>query len=139
AHAYASVSGRYKPLSSWNVKENGLEGYLALPIAAGTIGGAISSNPVARVSLKIAGISSGKDLASLMVSVGLAQNLAALKALSTEGIQRGHMRLHAANIAIAAGASQDEAEIIAKRMVDEKRISSARAVEILKEIRDSKR
>ncbi|HIE33752.1 MAG TPA: hydroxymethylglutaryl-CoA reductase, degradative [Candidatus Altiarchaeales archaeon] len=94
AHAYASIDGRYRPLTEWSRSRDGnLIGKIRLPIAAGTVGGA-TSNPSARVALKILGVKNAIELAEVMATIGLAQNLAALRALSTEGIQKGHMRLH---------------------------------------------
>ena len=118
AHAYAARRGRYEPLSVWEVDANGdLVGYLELPIAVGTVGGSIRSNPMARLSLKILGVKTAKELAEVMGAVGLAQNLAALRALATEGIQRGHMRLHARQLALAAGATPEEVDAVVAELV----------------------
>ncbi|MCX8174996.1 MAG: hydroxymethylglutaryl-CoA reductase, degradative [Candidatus Micrarchaeota archaeon] len=139
AHAYAAISGRYLPLTNYKKLPNGdLQGSIELPLAVGTVGGAIRSLPTAQVALAILGVKSAGELACIMASVGLAQNFAALRALSTEGIQRGHMELHAKNIAIAAGAKGAQIEKIAKIMVDEKNISSKRAAELLKSSGHSK-
>ncbi len=135
AHAYAAMSGRYVPLSVWERTERGdLGGYLELPIAVGIVGGATRSNPIAKIALKILGVKTANELAEVMVSVGLANNLAALKALATEGIQRGHMRLHARNIAIAAGATGELIDKVAEQMVKEGKIRLDRAREILAEL-----
>ena len=135
AHAYAALSG-YKPLASWKKNGDGdLEGSIELPIAAGIIGGATSSNPAAKVSLKILGAKTARELAEVMVSVGLAQNLGALRALATEGIQRGHMSLHARNIAIMAGAEGEMIDKVAGIMAEERMVRPTRAKEILKELR----
>ncbi|MCD6509629.1 MAG: hydroxymethylglutaryl-CoA reductase, degradative [Thermoprotei archaeon] len=136
AHAYASLSGRYLPLSVWEKTEKGdLRGYLEMPMAVGIVGGATRSNPLARIALKILGVKTASELAQVMVSVGLANNLAALRALATEGIQRGHMKLHARNIAIAAGATGRLIDLVAERMVEEGVIRIDRAKEILNELK----
>ncbi|RLG77259.1 MAG: hydroxymethylglutaryl-CoA reductase, degradative, partial [Thermoprotei archaeon] len=103
-HAYAARDGAYKPLSTWDVDSEGyLVGTLELPLQVGVVGGATRVHPVARIALKILGVKTAKELAEIMAAVGLAQNLAAIRALVTEGIQRGHMKLHAKNLAIMAG------------------------------------
>jgi len=135
AHAYACVSGKYKPLTRYYKDKNGdLVGEIELPIAIGTVGGATRTKPEARIALKILGVKTSKELAEIMAAVGLAQNFAALRALATEGIQRGHMRLHAKNIAVIAGAKGDEIDKIAGKMIEERNINVARAKEILKEL-----
>jgi hydroxymethylglutaryl-CoA reductase len=132
AHAYAARSGRYTSLSTWGRDEHGnLVGNLEMPMAVGIIGGATQVHPVARVSLKLMGVKSATQLAEIIVSVGLAQNLAALRALSTEGIQRGHMTLHARQVAIAAGAQGEMIERLAAQMVSEKTVRIDRAKQIL--------
>lgn len=139
AHAYASIYGEYKPLSSWFKDENGnLVGKIELPIAAGIIGGA-TSNSIAKICLKILNVKRAKELAEVMASVGLAQNFAALKALATEGIQKGHMRLHARNIAQMAGANDEEIDKVVEKMVKEKKIRFDRAKELLIELRREKK
>lgn len=136
AHAYAARSGRYTSLSRWWRTETGdLAGSLEMPLAVGIVGGATRVHPTARLALKILGVRTASELAEVMAAVGLAQNFAALRALATEGIQRGHMALHARQIAIAAGATPDEVDIIADRMVAENNIRPQRAEEILKDIR----
>ncbi len=136
AHAWASRSGRYTSLTEWTLDERGdLRGRIELPAAVGTIGGATRVHPAAQVALKILGTRSASELAQIMVAVGLAQNFAAIRALATEGIQRGHMSLHARQMAVAAGASGEEVGVIADRMVQEGQITTARAAEILAEIR----
>ena len=105
AHAWAARDGLYRSLSQWRLDEQEvLHGSLELPLAVGTVGGATRAHPLARVALKILGVSTAQELAQVMASVGLAQNFAALRALATEGIQRGHMNLHARQLALAAGA-----------------------------------
>jgi hydroxymethylglutaryl-CoA reductase len=131
AHAFAARSGRYTALSRWSVGSDGaLEGELEMPMAVGTVGGATAVHPAARAALELMGVRSARELAEIIVSVGLAQNLAALRALSTEGIQRGHMALHARQVAIAAGASGDMVERLARRLVEDGvvRIDRARAL-----------
>ncbi|MEM0084740.1 MAG: hydroxymethylglutaryl-CoA reductase, degradative [Candidatus Methanomethylicia archaeon] len=136
AHAYASRSGAYKPLSVWERDENGdLIGWLEMPMAVGIVGGATRSNPLAKISLKILGVKSASELAEVMGAVGLAQNFAALRALASEGIQRGHMKLHARNIAIMAGAIGDEIDKVASEMVRLQVIRVDKAKEILMKIR----
>ncbi|MCQ5377675.1 MAG: hydroxymethylglutaryl-CoA reductase, degradative [Candidatus Methanomethylicia archaeon] len=116
AHAYASISGKYLPLSKWVKDSKGdLVGEIEMPLAVGILGGAIKVNPIAQISLKILGVRSATELAEVICAVGLAQNFAALYALVTEGIQKGHMKLHARSMAIAAGASGDDVD----RVVDE--------------------
>ncbi len=138
AHAYAARSGRYQPLSKWEITENGdLKGSLELPLAVGIVGGATRAHPLARLSLKILGVETANELAEVMCSVGLAQNLAALRALVTEGIQRGHMKLHARNLALSAGAPEHLVDLVVERMLRERNISLTRAKEILKELVES--
>jgi hydroxymethylglutaryl-CoA reductase len=135
AHAYAARTGRYTALSTWTRSSGGsLVGTLELPLAVGTIGGATRVHPGARVALKILAVQSARELAEVMAAVGLAQNLGALRALATEGIQRGHMALHARQVAIAAGATGDQVEAVAARLVAERRIRLDRAQEILAEM-----
>ncbi len=136
AHAYAARSGRYTSLSQWSKDEAGnLCGALEMPMAVGIIGGATRVHPVAQAALKLMKVDSASRLAEIVVSVGLAQNLAALRALATEGIQRGHMGLHARQVAVAAGARSDEVEKLAHQLVLEKNIRGERAEQILKEWR----
>jgi hydroxymethylglutaryl-CoA reductase len=117
AHAYASRSGRYTSLTTWEVATNGdLVGTLEMPMAVGLVGGATKTHPLARLSLKILSVKSAQELAEVAVAVGLAQNMGALRALATEGIQRGHMALHARNIAINAGAAGDEVQWLAHEL-----------------------
>ncbi len=136
AHAYAARSGRYTSLSTWaRDAEGNLVGTLEMPLAVGIVGGATRVHPVAQVALKILGVQTARELAEIVVSVGLAQNLAALRALATEGIQRGHMRLHARQVAVAAGAGESEIDVIVQRMVSEGVIRADRAAAILAEVR----
>ena len=136
AHAYAARSGQYTSLSHYFKDKSGnLVGELELPMAIGIIGGAGNIHPKAKVCKKILGIKTAKELAEIVVSVGLAQNFAAVFALSTVGIQKGHMSLHAKNIAVMAGAKGDQIDKVADQMVKEGKIKLDRAEEILKEIK----
>jgi len=132
AHSYAARSGRYTSLTTWE-KDGGsnLVGTLELPLAVGIVGGATRVHPTAKVALKILGVETARELAEVIAAVGLAQNLAALRALATEGIQRGHMELHARQVAIAAGATGEMVEKVAWQLVAERRIRLDRAREIL--------
>jgi hydroxymethylglutaryl-CoA reductase len=139
AHAYAARSGRYTSLSTWGKDAEGnLVGTLELPMAVGTVGGATRVHPGAQAALKLMGVKSASELAEIIASVGLAQNLGALRALATEGIQRGHMTLHARQVAVAAGAKDDEIEKLARQLAAEKTVRIDRAEEILKEWRDER-
>ncbi len=136
AHAYAGRSGRYTSLSHWGTdKDRNLVGTLEMPMAVGIVGGATKVHPTARAVLKVMGITSARELAEIIVSVGLAQNFAAIRALATEGIQRGHMGLHARQLAMAAGAEGDEIERIAAQMVKEKQVRLDRAQALVEEIK----
>ena len=136
AHAYAARSGQYTSLSTWNQDGDGnLAGTLEMPMAVGIIGGATKVHPTAQAAIKLMNVKTAAELAEIIVSVGLAQNMAALRALATEGIQRGHMSLHARQVAIAAGASGDMIEKVAAQMVSEKVVRIDRAEEILKSIK----
>ena len=133
AHAYAARNGRYTSLSTWGSDEQGnLVGTLEMPLAVGIVGGATRVHPTARAALRLLDVQSAAELAEIIVSVGLAQNLAALRALATEGIQRGHMTLHARQVAIAAGARGPLVDRLASQLVAEKVVRIDRAEEILK-------
>ncbi len=133
AHAYAARDGKYTSLSTWGKDDDGnLVGTLEMPMAVGIVGGATKVHPTAQVALKLMKVKSASELAEIIVAVGLAQNLAALRALATEGIQRGHMSLHARQVAIAAGASGEMVELVAAQMVAEATVRIDRAEEILK-------
>lgn len=135
AHAYAARDGHYKALTDWHVDENGdLFGEIKLPLAVGTVGGATRVHPTAQVTMKILGVASASELAQVMAAVGLAQNLAAIKALATTGIQHGHMRMHARQVALAAGAIGDQVEKISAQLVADRNIRVARAKELLTEL-----
>ena len=132
AHAYAARSGHYTSLTSWEKDANGdLVGTLEMPMAVGIVGGATASNPIAKIAVKILGIKTARELAEVIVSVGLAQNLAALRALAAEGIQRGHMSLHARNVAISVGAKGELIDKISAQMIAEKKVRVDRAKELL--------
>jgi hydroxymethylglutaryl-CoA reductase len=134
AHAYAARGGSYTSLSTWEKDGAGnLVGSLEMPMAVGTVGGATRVHPTAKAALKLMGVQSAAQLSEVIVSVGLAQNLAALRALATEGIQRGHMGLHARQVATAAGATGELAARLADQMVREKNVRIDRAEEILRE------
>lgn len=138
AHAYAAITGTYLPLTRWEKNEEGdLVGSIELPLAVGLVGGATATHPIAKANVKILGVKTAKELAEVMAAVGLAQNLGALKALATEGIQRGHMSLHSRNIAIMAGAVGDEIEKVAGILVNERKVRLERAREVLESLRKS--
>ncbi len=132
AHAYAARSGHYTSLSTWVQDDAGnLVGRLEMPMAVGIVGGATKVHPTAKAALELMKVKTAQELAEIIVSVGLAQNLAALRALATEGIQRGHMSLHARQVAIAAGAQRNEVPRLARQMVQEGVVRIDRAREIL--------
>ncbi|MCJ7551324.1 MAG: hydroxymethylglutaryl-CoA reductase, degradative [Anaerolineae bacterium] len=136
AHAYAARSGKYTSLSTWSKGVHGeLDGKLEMPMAVGTVGGATRVHPAAAAVLKLMGVKTAVDLAEIIVSVGLAQNLGALRALATEGIQRGHMSLHARQVAVAAGVPQEWIHPIVEQMVKEGNIHVDRAMQIMEEWR----
>jgi hydroxymethylglutaryl-CoA reductase len=137
AHAFASLKGKYLPLTHYSRdKEGNLAGEIELPIAVGLVGGAVKTSPVAKIAVKMLGVKTASELAEIMASVGLAQNFAAIRALATEGIQRGHMRLHAKNIAVMAGAKGKEIDSVAEKMYSEKNIRADKAKELLKGLRE---
>ena len=132
AHAYASKDGKYRSLTKWyKSKEGDLVGEIEIPLAIGTVGGITSVHPYVKTPLKILNIKKAKELALIMVAVGLAQNFAAMRALADEGIQKGHMRLHARNIAITAGATDEQINIIASKLVQENNVTVNKAKEII--------
>lgn len=136
AHAFAVRNGRYTSLSTWEKDNQGrLVGTLEMPMAVGIVGGATKTHPLAQLALRILKISSAAELAQIAVAVGLAQNMAALRALATEGIQRGHMALHARNIAIVAGATGSEIELVSKKLAETHDVRVERAQDILTELR----
>lgn len=132
AHAYAARTGKYTSLTEWSKDSDGnLVGKIALPMSVGIVGGIINVHPTAKVCTKILGITSASELACVIVAIGLAQNFSAIRALASEGIQKGHMRLHARNLAAAAGAGPDQIDRIVEQMIKEGNISINRAKEIL--------
>lgn len=136
AHAYACRSGRYTSLTTWEKDAGGaLVGTIEMPMPVGLVGGATKTHPLARLALKILDVKSAQELGEVAVAVGLAQNLGALRALATEGIQRGHMALHARNIALVAGATGDEIDAIARQMAAEHDVRTDRAVALLDALR----
>ena len=136
AHAYAARSGRYTSLSHWERNARGdLVGTLELPMAVGLVGGATRVHPTARLAIRILGVGSARELGEVVAAVGLAQNLAAIRALATEGIQRGHMQLHARQVALAAGAQGAEVDQVVECMVSEGAVHTERAEAILRELR----
>jgi hydroxymethylglutaryl-CoA reductase len=136
AHAYACRNGRYTSLTTWEKDNSGaLVGTIEMPMPVGLVGGATKTHPLAQVALKILGVKSAQELGEVAVAVGLAQNLGALRALATEGIQRGHMALHARNIALVAGATGDEIDAVARQMAAEHDVRTDRAVALLAALR----
>lgn len=136
AHAYACRNGHYGSLTTWEKdREDHLVGTIEMPMPVGLVGGATKTHPLARLVLKILGVKSSQELAEIAVAVGLAQNLGALRALATEGIQRGHMALHARNIALSAGARGEEVDQLVRQMVMDHDVRSDRAEALLNELR----
>ncbi len=136
AHAYAARSGQYSSLTRWWQDEEGrLHGALEMPLAVGTVGGATRVHPTAQLALKIIGTTSARELAEVIAAVGLAQNLAALRALATDGIQQGHMRMHAKQLAVAAGATGAMVEQVVQQLIQEKNIRLERAQAIVRAMR----
>ena len=134
AHAYAARTGHYTSLSTWEKNENGdLIGSIELPMAVGLVGGAVRTHPIAKIALKILGVKTANEFGEVLAAVGLAQNLGALRALAHEGIQRGHMSLHARNIAVTAGATGDIIDRVAAKMVEEHRVRVDRAKELVEQ------
>lgn len=142
-HAYAARCGKYQPITQWFMKGSDLIGQFEAPLAVGTVGGVTRLHPTANVALKMLGVKNAEELARICAAVGLVQNLGALKALATVGIVRGHMQLHASNLAIAAGAEIHEIARVRERLTEvlkvEKHINLSRAKEILEAIRVSER
>jgi hydroxymethylglutaryl-CoA reductase len=140
AHSYAARSGKYKPLTTWEKnKEGDLVGKLEMPMAVGLVGGAAKTHPTARANIKILGVKTAIELAEVMGAVGLAQNFAALRALASEGIQRGHMKLHSRNVAISAGATGELVDLVARKMIEERKIRFDRAKELVAELSKEKK
>ncbi len=137
AHAYAARTGRYQPLAVWHREGEELVGELELPLSLGIVGGTLRVHPTARLALKLLGVNTADELAMVAASAGLASNLSALRALATEGIQRGHMSLHARSVAIAAGALGEEVELVAARIAEAGLITVEAAARVLNEVRDA--
>ncbi|MBF2477401.1 hydroxymethylglutaryl-CoA reductase, degradative [Listeria marthii] len=139
SHAYAARTGSYKPMTKWSKDAEGyLVGELTLPMPVAFVGGSIGIHPIATLSKKIARVESAKELAMLVCAVGLTQNLAALKALVTEGIQRGHMSLQAKSLAMTAGAKADEIEKVATFLQESKQLNVVAAKEFIAKLRSEK-
>ena len=135
ANAYAAKSGRYRSLSKWSKDNDGnLVGTLEIPLSVGIVGGIVNVHPVAKVCTKILRVSTAQELTCVMIAAGLAQNYSAIRALATEGIQKGHMRLHARNLVAAAGAAPEQIDKIVQKMIEEKKISLDRAKELFEQI-----
>ncbi len=135
AHSFAARDGRYTALSRWRVTDEGLHGTLELPMAVGVVGGITTVHPTVQVARKVAHVKTADELASIIAAVGLAQNLSALRALAAEGIQRGHMRVHARNVAVTAGALGHEVHPVAKAITEANNICEAEAREVLRKLR----
>ena len=136
AHAFAAISGQYSSLTQWSSSDEfDLVGKISLPMAVGLVGGATKTHPAAKAAISLLGVKSATELGQVIAAVGLAQNLAALRALATEGIQRGHMKLHARNIALQVGASSNEIDVVVQRLVNDQNITTDNACQILKELR----
>jgi len=136
AHAFAARDGHYTSLTNWSISNNGdLLGKITLPMAVGLVGGATKTHPTAKAAIALLGVKTATELGQVIAAVGLAQNLAALRALATEGIQRGHMALHARNIAVQAGAKGSEIDLIVKVMIDSQNVTMDNAMQILKALR----
>jgi hydroxymethylglutaryl-CoA reductase len=134
AHAFAARDGQYRPLSTWSLEEGHLVGRIELPLALGTVGGPIKIHPGVQAALKILRVQSARELAMVMAAVGLAQNLAAVRALGSVGIQKGHMALHARCVAVTAGARGDWVEKIANLLVTAGAVKVEKAREILESL-----
>lgn len=135
AHAYASLNGQYTTLTQWERNSKGnLVGSIELPMAVGLVGGATKTHPVAKTSIKILDVKTSGELAEIIAAVGLAQNLAAIRAIATEGIQKGHMSLHARNIAIVAGADGEKIDVVIQKMIEENKINVENAKRIIESL-----
>lgn len=135
SHAYASRDGKYRSLTTFTKSPNGdLVGKIEIPLSVGIVGGVSTVHPMAKMGLKLLGVKSASELACVIASAGLAQNLAAIRALSTEGIQKGHMKLHAKNIAVAAGATGKIVDLVSEAMYKQSKISLDDARQILRDL-----
>ncbi|KXK17849.1 MAG: hydroxymethylglutaryl-CoA reductase, degradative [Chloroflexi bacterium OLB15] len=136
AHAYAARNGRYTSLSRyWQDDQGNLHAAMEMPLSVGIVGGATRVHPAAQVALKILGVASAQELAEICVAAGLAQNFAALRALASEGIQRGHMRMHAKQIAVSAGAAPEQVRSVVEQMIRENNIRPERAKAIVESLK----
>ena len=136
AHAYAAMGGHYRPLARYELTADGdVAGSLEMPLAVGIVGGATRAHPTAQACLKILGVTTADALARIAVAVGLVQQLAALRALTTEGIQKGHMKLHAQTMAMQAGATGDEIALVARAMIARGQVRQDMAEEELRKLR----
>ncbi|HEX7057820.1 MAG TPA: hydroxymethylglutaryl-CoA reductase, degradative [Bacilli bacterium] len=139
AHAYACRSGQYRALTRWEKNQHGdLVGSLEIPLALGIVGGATKSHPIAQIALKIMGVKTADELARVVAAAGLAQNLSALRALASEGIQKGHMALHARNLAIMAGADPSQIDAVVRQATSEQDVRFNRIVEIVKQMNEQR-
>src|SRR6185503_16314389 len=132
AHAYACRGGAYHPLTTWRVADRELVGTIELPLAVSTVGPLVQSHPRVRLALRMLGVSSARELAGIMAAVGLASNLGAMRALATEGIQKGHMALHARAVSHAAGARGEDAEVLRQQLLEGGEVKIDRARELLR-------
>ena len=137
-HAYACRDGQYRSLTKWYQNSKGdLVGEIEIPMAVGIIGGITNTHPIVKACLKLMNISNSQELATIIAASGLAQNFSAIRALSNEGIQKGHMKLHSKNIAIIAGATNDKIETVSRKMVEERNVTVSRAKEILESLKEN--
>ena len=138
AHAFAARDGRYSALARWRVRPDGLHGEMTVPMAVGTVGGVVKTHPAVQSALEVAAVESARDLGELAASVGLAQNLGALRALAAEGIQSGHMRLHARNVSVAAGAEGEEVRLVSEQIAESREVNLDAARAALTRLRAGK-
>jgi len=139
AHAYAARDGQYRSLTTWRIEDAYLVGSIEMPLAVSTVGPAVESHPRVRLALRILGVASARELAGIMAVVGLASNMAAMRALATEGIQKGHMALHARAVSHAAGARGAEAELLRQRLIEGGEVKIDRARELLRSLAPERR
>jgi hydroxymethylglutaryl-CoA reductase len=132
AHAYAARDGHYRSLTTWSIEDRHLVGSIEMPMAVSTVGPAAESHPRVRLAFRVLGVSTARELGGIMAAVGLASNMAAMRALATEGIQKGHMALHARAVSHAAGARGEEAEVLRQRLIDAGEVKIDRARELLR-------
>lgn len=135
AHAHAARSGRYSAMATWHIEDEHLVGTIEIPMQVGTVGGPIKLHPTVQLAHKVLGAQSASELAQVMVAVGLAQNMAAIKALATIGIQKGHMSLHARSVAVTAGAQPHEVDALVSALLEDGEVKVHRAKQLLMEQR----